>query len=206
MRLLVIGTGGLAREFVGYFSYAIEDLAFLSNNTEEHRKYGLKGRLFQNPEEALDGGYSSAVIAIGSSVAKERINKELESIGFTFPSLIHDTARVATEATLGVGVVVSPQSIVGPNARILNFCYVNFQVGIGHDAKIGNYCQINPGVQIGGNTSIGDSTLLGSNATILQDKAVAANSTIVSGSVLMSSTRKSHTMIGIPARPLKLGA
>ena len=47
--------------------------------------------------------------------------------------------------------------MIGPNTKLGQAVYVNFQVGIGHDAQIGDFVQINPGAQIGGLVTVGNS-------------------------------------------------
>ena len=77
-------------------------------------------------------------------------------------------------------------------------------VGIGHDASFGSFVQVNPGAQIGGVVSIGESVLIGSGSTVRQGLKVKQASTVGSGSVVLSSVRESTTVVGNPAKRLKL--
>ena len=77
-------------------------------------------------------------------------------------------------------------------------------VGIGHDTKFESYIQVNSGAQSGGAVSISEGVLIGSGATIRQGLKIKKASTIGSGSVVLSSVREAITVIGNPAKRLKL--
>nr|WP_252724428.1 hypothetical protein [Vibrio hepatarius] len=59
-------------------------------------------------------------------------------------------------------------------------------VGVGHDTQFESYLQVNPGVQIGGVVSVGEGVIIGS------------------GSVVLSPVREGITVIGNPAKRLKI--
>lgn len=205
-KIIVFGTGGLAREFSSYFfdyDEVVSIIGFSSTNLEEHRLFSLPGKFFEgeiNPE-LVDT--DEVVIAIGSPSVKRRISERLRSLGFTFPNLIHPSSVVSDRAIFGEGVIVSPNCTVSPNVHLKDFCYLNFGVGIGHDAVLGNYCQVNPGVQLGSFSHIGDETLIGSGSTILQGVKVGNAVTIASGSVVFSRVADSSTMMGNPAKRMR---
>ena len=77
-------------------------------------------------------------------------------------------------------------------------------VGVGHDTKFESYIQVNPGVQIGGAVSVEEGVLIGSGSTIRQGLKIRKASTIGSGSVVLSTVREGITVVGNPAKRLKL--
>ena len=77
-------------------------------------------------------------------------------------------------------------------------------VGIGHDVVFEDYVQVNPGAQIGGKVLIGEGVLVGSGSTIREKLKVKRLSTVGSGSVVLSSIGEGITVIGNPAKRLKL--
>jgi sugar O-acyltransferase (sialic acid O-acetyltransferase NeuD family) len=204
--ILVVGTGGLAREFSSYFSGCLEDfniVGFSSTNLTEHSDFKLPGKLFVGDVTPDMVGTSDVVIAIGDPSVKKRIAEKLKESGFTFPSFIHPSSVVSDRAIIQDGVVISPNCVVSPNVNLKDFCYLNFGVGVGHDAIVGNYVQINPGSQLGGFSQIGNETLIGSGSTILQGVKVGTKVTIASGSVIFSRVSDGATMLGNPAKRMR---
>jgi sugar O-acyltransferase (sialic acid O-acetyltransferase NeuD family) len=204
--IIVIGTGGLAREFVSYFcnySKQVSIVGFHSKNQDEHHMYSLPGKLFQGEIKPAIVGTDFAVICIGNPSLKRTLSEKLRTAGFRFPNFIHPNSVVSDQIKLEEGVVVSPNCTISPNVVLKNFSYLNFGVGVGHDATIGKYVQINPGTQIGGFTNIDDETMVGSGSTILQGVIIGKRVTIASGSVVYSQVLDDSSMIGNPARRMR---
>jgi sugar O-acyltransferase (sialic acid O-acetyltransferase NeuD family) len=205
-KIVIVGTGGLAREFSSYFSeYAkiVSIIGFSSTNLEEHRLFSLPGKLFEGEITPEKVDTDEVVIAIGSPTVKKRITERLKNLGFAFPSFIHPSSVVSDRAIYGEGVIVSPNCTVSPNVELKDFCYLNFGVGVGHDATLGSFSQINPGVQLGGFSTVGDGTLIGSGSTVLQGVNIGSGVTIASGSVVFSRVADGAIMMGNPAKRMR---
>lgn len=204
--IIIIGTGGLAREFASYFSdYSkqVSIVGFSSKNEDEHHKFSLPGKLFQGDIAPELVGTDSAVICIGNPALKRVLSEKLRNVGFRFPSLIHPKSVVSDRVILEEGVIVSPNCTVSPDVTLKTFSYLNFGVGVGHDATIGKFVQINPGAQLGGFTNIDDETIVGSGSTILQGVTIGKRVTIASGSVVYSNVDDDSSMMGNPARRMR---
>jgi sugar O-acyltransferase (sialic acid O-acetyltransferase NeuD family) len=201
--LIVIGTGGLAREFCEFFGDQFKIVAFSSLSPEEHSEYKLPGRCFSDNITPGIVGTNLAVIALSSPYLKKRIHGKLRGQGFSFPVCIHPTSTVSSRAILNEGVVIAPNCLVSTNVVINSASYINFSCGLGHEAEIGSFCQINPGTQIGGGATIGEGCLVGSGATLLNNVRVAQRATIGSGSVVFSRVPENATMMGNPAKRMR---
>ena len=151
-------------------------------------------------------GTKYAVIAIGSPSAKRAISENLKNLGFEFPNLVHSSVVDATSVidSGSEGVIISPNCVIGSNVSFASHVYLNFMVGIGHDTSFESFIQVNPGVQIGGAVSIEEGVLIGSGSTIRQGLKVGKSSIIGSGSVVLAPVREGITVIGSPAKRLKL--
>jgi len=204
-KILVIGTGGLAREFISFFSHQVEIVGFSSTNKNEFIEFNLPGIFFEGGITPSTVGTDMCVIAIGSPATKRKISENLKSKGFTFPNLIHTSSVAEIEFCGGTeGVIISPNCTLGSNIKFESHVYVNFMVGVGHDSDFHSYIQVNPGVQIGGFSTIESEVIIGSGATIRQGLKVGQGATVGSGSVVLTSVRTGITVIGNPARRLKL--
>lgn len=193
--VIVIGTGGLAREFTNFFTSSCNILGYSTMVPNDLTKFNLKGRLFPPSFSSTNNlPTKNLVLAIGSPKLKKSLYKKLSDIGFMFPSITHETAFISESASLGEGVVISPLTIVGPNTQIGKLVYCNYHVGIGHDSKIGDYTQINPGAQIGGEVFIHSDSIIGSNSTLLNKTSLNKPITVGSGSVILGSRNKTGTI------------
>jgi len=202
-KLIIIGTGGLARELTCWCQGHFQVVGYSSLDAGEHAAFRLSCPLY--PDEITPGlvGTDKALIAISSPVLKERLCNRLAQAGFVFPTFVHPSALVADSALLGEGVVVAPNCVLGSNVRVGRSAYLNFAVGLGHDADIGDFVQINPGVQVGGWVKIGKGTLIGSNASLIERLTVGEHVTIASGAACFGSIRDSATVMGNPARRMR---
>jgi len=206
MDIVVIGTGGLAREFASFFAKEVNIVGFSSANKNEFEEFSLSGKFFGSNINPDIVGTNYAVLAIGSPNAKRAVSKNLKKIGFEFPNLVHSSAVSATQLNDKncEGIIISPNCVIGSNVQFSNHVYLNFMVGIGHDTKFDSYVQVNPGVQIGGAVSVGEGVLIGSGSTIRQGLRIKNACTVGSGSVVLSPVREGITVIGNPAKRLKL--
>jgi len=205
-KIIVIGSGGLAREFCSFFrdyQEPISIVGFSSINIDEYRSFSLPGRLFGDYITPDMVGTNEAVIAVSNPSLKKIISERLVKAGFFFPTFIHYSSVVSNNACLGRGVIVSPNCTVSSNVQINDFCYLNFGVGIGHDSVIESFCQINPGSQLGGFSYVGEATLLGSGVTVLQGVKVGKGVTVAAGSVVFTQVLDGYTIIGNPAKRMQ---
>lgn len=193
--VIIIGTGGLAREFTTYFASSCNVLGYSTTSPDDFEKFNLKGQLFPSNNFSMNSlPTNNLVLAIGSPKIKRILFDKLSSIGFVFPCFVHESALVSESASLGDGVIVSPMVIIGPNAKIGRLVYCNYQVGIGHDSIIGDFTQINPGAQIGGGVFVHPESLIGSNSTLLQKTKLNSSITVGSGSVVLGAKNKAGTI------------
>lgn len=206
MDIVVIGTGGLAREFSSFFSSEVNILGFSSSKKNEFYDFSLCGKNFGCDIYPDVVGTKYAVIAIGSPSAKRAVSIKLKGLGFKFPNLVHPSAVSATNLlqSKSEGIIISPNCVIGSNVDFAHHVYLNFMVGVGHDTRFESYIQVNPGVQIGGAVSVEEGVLIGSGSTIRQGLKVRRASTVGSGSVVLSQVREGITVIGNPAKRLKL--
>jgi len=202
-KILIIGTGGLARELTSWCAAYFQIVGYSSTNTTEHKEFNLPGMLYTSDVTPDLVKTDLAIIAIGSPLVKAKIHKQFSRLGFKFPAFIHPTSTISEKANIGEGVIISPNCVVSPNVTLNKLVYINFSCGIGHDAIVGNYVQINPGSQLGGFSKIGDRVLIGSGSTILQGITVDNDVTVGSGSVVLSRVAAGATILGNPAKRMR---
>jgi sugar O-acyltransferase (sialic acid O-acetyltransferase NeuD family) len=202
-KVLIYGTGGLARELTSWCSDYFQIVGYSSTNMDEYEVFDLPGTLHSPDVTPSLAGTDLAIIAIGSPSVKAKLYNQLSHLGFKFPSFIHPTSTISQKAIIGEGVIVSPNCVVSPNVTLGKLVYINFCCSIGHDSIVGDFVQINPGSQLGGFSKIGDGVLIGSGSTILQGLTVGNDATVGSGSVVFSKVAANITVMGNPAKRMR---
>ena len=203
-KIIVVGTGGLAREFHAWFGDVFDVIGFSADRVDDHVASLLPGKRYDNSVTPDQAGTDQCVVAVSSPKMKRYLYTLLGNAGWKFPICIHATAVVAASAQLAEGVVVSPRAVIGSHAAIGALTYLNFQVGVGHDAVLSRFVQMNPGAQVGGAAEVGDGVLLGSNSALLQGVKVGADATVGLGGICLGRVRAGETMVGNPAKPWRL--
>lgn len=134
------------------------------------------------------------------------IDELKERFGITIASLIHPSAQLGSNVTLGEGVIINAGVIVAPNARLDDFCAVNRMAMIGHDAYVGKYTRIGPTVSMAGGTRVGDCCSIGMASTILDYCTVGDWSVVGAGAVVTKDVPERVVSLGVPAKVVKENA
>ena len=205
--LVIIGTGGFARELYWHAHCSV------GYGTEFMFKCFIEGDVPVDKERniLLPGPFAGTVLdydideddifamSITDVYAKERIANLIKLKGGDFITLIHQTALVSSQATLGEGVVLSPFTFVSCNVNVGDFTTLNVYSSIGHDAVIGSYSCIMGHVDITGNVHVGTHTFWGSGSRALPHATIGSFATIGSGSVVLKKVKDNQIVFGIPA-------
>lgn len=142
----------------------------------------------------------SAVLAIGSPAARQRVQAALSRAPVSYPRVIHPDATIAARAILGDGVVVAPGARVSTDVRVGDHVHLDQNVTVGHDTTIGDFARLNPQACVSGEVSIGEAVLIGASATVLQGLTVGARATVGAGACVVRDVPAETIVKGVPAR------
>jgi sugar O-acyltransferase (sialic acid O-acetyltransferase NeuD family) len=206
--LLIIGAGGFGREV---FSWA-------SDVNKKQKTWNIKGFLddnlsaldgFEYPKEVLSDidtyeidSEDEFICALGDPVTKQICIEKLLAKGAKFTNLIHPSAVVGYNVTLGVGVILCPMTIVNADAKLYNFVTLNNHSNIGHNTTVGDYTQINGYCDITGGVRIGSRVFFGSGVSVLPGIIIEDDAKIGVGSVVIRKVKANTTVFGNPAKVL----
>ncbi len=206
-KLIIIGAGGFGREV----------LAWAKQCPEHGRDWIAHGFLDDNPA-AVEGKNVSVpilgkvsdhapaadevfVCALGAPKLRRSVQESFVSRGARFVNIVHPSAIIGENVTLGNGVIVCPQVIITVNVAVGDGVAFNLQTIVGHDAVIGGYCQISPHCDILGYAQLGDEVFMGSHAVVLPSVKLGARSVLGAGAVASRDIPEGVTAVGMPAKP-----
>ena len=145
-----------------------------------------------------------AIIAIGDNRTRHRYAALLESEGFTLAGATHPTAFVSPTATLGKNVVVGPNASVITEARIGDCTIVNTGAIVEHECEVGEAVHVAPGAVLAGRVRVGAFAFIGIGAQVIQCMAVGDGATVGAGAVVIADVPSGATVVGVPARVVKV--
>ncbi|MUT65004.1 acetyltransferase [Paenibacillus sp. NEAU-GSW1] len=137
---------------------------------------------------------------LGSSRIRSRIYARYKKAGYTFASLIHDSAvvsnlaEVCEGAQIMAGAVVQAGSVIGANV------IVNTRAVIDHDCTIGKHAHISPGAVLCGGVTVGEHVHVGAGANVVQQVSIGDEAVIGAGSLVLRPVDSCSLVYGVPAK------
>lgn len=92
-------------------------------------------------------------VAIGNNAIREKLSEKLKQ-DLTLVSLIHPSAQIASEVTIGLGTVVLANSVINASSIIGENCIINSGTIVDHDCNIGANSHLSIGTKVGSNSEL----------------------------------------------------
>lgn len=207
-KLVIVGAGGCGRE-----------LFFLSKESIGYGEdFSIKGFIDDNIN-ALDGfeGYPPMLgtvndytpevddvfaCGLGNVAPKKECVEKILSRGGRFVNIIHKTATIRENSSLGEGCVICDGVFISCDVKIGDFVTIQRMSNFGHDVRIGNFCQFNSNTYMGGAAEAGNMVTVHTGVIITPGKKVGDYCTVNAASVVIRSVKDGQTVFGNPAKPL----
>lgn len=205
-RLIIAGAGGFGREV----------FAWASAHPDCGRIWEIAGFLDDNPAALDSFDYPVPILgpavdyapcdgelflcAIGPPAVKRKVGEALLERSGKFISLVHPSAIIGRNVTIGRGAIICPHAIVTCDACIGDFVAINCHSSVGHDVRIGDWATLSGHCDVTGQAEIGEMAFLGSGARVLPLKRVGASAFVGAGSVVISNVPANTKVFGNPAR------
>lgn len=119
-------------------------------------------------------------------------------------SVIHPTACVARNVTVGPGSFIASHVTIQPGARLGKIVTIRAGASIGHDAEIGDFAYIGPNATLCGRSTLEEGAHMGPNSVLLDRRSVGAYSLVGIGSAVMKNFPPFSVLSGNPARRLSV--
>ena len=165
-RLLIIGAGGFGREILGWAldiqptQQGWEIAGFLDLKPDALSGYSIPFKNFGDPTNYTPNANDRFVCAIADPAQKLQTCRELKRRGAQFVSLIHPSAVVGPNCTIGEGCLLCPGAVLTTNVKLGDFVALNVQATAGHDVIIGDGCTLNAHSDVTGCAQLGEGVFL----------------------------------------------
>lgn len=146
------------------------------------------------------------VNALGSvrlPAKRKNLFDKFKDRGFTFASVIHPSAVIASDVEIREGAQIMAGAIIQPGSRIGLNTIVNTKTSVDHDCIIGDHVHLAPGTTISGGVTVGAGVHIGVGATVIQGVRIGDNSLIGAGSLVLKDVPKGAKVMGVPAMEAK---
>ncbi|MDD3893894.1 MAG: acetyltransferase [Syntrophomonadaceae bacterium] len=206
--LIIIGGGGHSRVLLDILlskSYPIIAIAEVNPNKKLIRNVPVLDNddwiLRYDPESV---NLVNGIGMIPGGTKRYQIYQRFKNRGYCFENIMHPSAMTASDIKLAEGVQIMAGAIVQSGVVINENSIINTGSIIDHDAFIGRHVHVAPGATICGNVAIGAGTFVGAGATIIHGVQIAAACVIGAGSAVTRNVPAGATVVGIPARIVKI--
>jgi sugar O-acyltransferase (sialic acid O-acetyltransferase NeuD family) len=203
-RILIVGAGGFGREVLQWARDAWPSgcdriAGFLS--AEPHKAASTASLpVLGDPSEFRPAPDDGLILAIGIPEIRRAVAERLESRGGRFLTLVHPTAVVAENASLGSGSLLCPFAIVSDSAATERCVLMNYFSSLGHDAIAGAFAVLSPYAALGGGARVAEDVFLGIHAMVAPRKTVGKGSQISANSAAMNDVPPLSLVYGVPGR------
>ena len=89
--------------------------------------------------------YTVAIAAVGNNALRLKWTMELIKEGFAIPTLIHPSANVMTDSSIGSGSIICAGATVGLGAKIGRGCIISSGATIGKNALVEDWTLVDEG-------------------------------------------------------------
>jgi sugar O-acyltransferase (sialic acid O-acetyltransferase NeuD family) len=207
-RVVIVGTGEWGAIALQYFRYDSphEVVAFSAEAPfiTDDAYCGLPVVPFDELARAYPPAEYRAFVAV-SDVQLNRVRRRLydgvKAAGFDCVSCISSRTFILRTAEIGENVFIQENAAVEHGARVGDNVFVGSGVCVGHGSVLEDDCYVGPHVTICGGCTVGRGSFLGANSCIAHCLALAEETIVEAGAVVLRDTKPRQVYVGNPARP-----
>ena len=206
-RLVIVGAGGFGREVLDVVDAinasggAIEFLGFLDDGPVNKDLLEVRGATVLGGSDRIGALDCAYVVGVVDPSVRRRFDGQFSAVRLPAAVLVHPSATVGSQVTLGPGSIICAQASITTNVAIGRHCHLNLHATVGHDTTIGSYVTLMPGANLSGSVVLGDDVTVGTGASVIQNLNIGAGSYVGAGAAVVRDVEAGTTVVGVPARP-----
>lgn len=196
MRYVIFGTGGFAKEVVGYIGDQTDIMAAVStqgwkDSQFDHIPVLEKIGKDQFPDAAF-------LMCVADPALKRKFYGENPDQWETY---VDPRACISPFAVIGRGTIICPNVIVTSNTKVGQFVTLNIYSSVAHDCIVGDFSTFSPYASLMGHCTVGRDAFFGCHATCTPKVSLPDGTKVSAGAVVRKSIEQAATLYGDPAKP-----
>lgn len=207
--IIILGAGGHAKVLIDTLQRQSADILGITDPDPNKIGENILGVSVIGDDNVI-GTYNNDSIELVNGIGiianekkRQQIFRNLKNLGYSFASVIHKSAVLASDVELSEGIQIMAGAVVQPSCKIGTNSIINSRASIDHDTIIGAHVHIAPGATVSGGVQIGSGTLVGAGATIIQGVRIGELATVAAGAVVTQDVPDGATVMGVPAEVVK---
>lgn len=207
-RLIIIGAGGFGREAYGVardaVGYGVEfDVkGFLDANARALDGFSGYPAILGDPMAYVPQPDDVFVTALGSVAARRACVAALEAKGGEFIAIVHRSAWLGPNVTVGAGSFVSNNVVLTADIRVGRHVCIFQGTSVGHDAVLGDFSHVYAQCALGGGVKVGEGARVYPGAVVVPRRTIGAEAVVGAGSTVLLNVPAGVTVFGNPAAPV----
>lgn len=195
-RLIIIGAGGHGKVIAdNALKNGYTDINFIDDCiTDECIGFPIIGTSADIENFADEN--TDFIIGIGDNKIREMI---AEKHNVNWVTLIHPSAQIAFNASIGKGTVIMAGAVVNASAVVGSHVIINTCAVVEHDNVIGDYVHISPNAALGGTVHIGKSVHIGIGVVVKNNIGICNDCIFGAGAVVVNNVEDVGLYLGVPA-------
>ncbi|MBO5069653.1 MAG: acetyltransferase [Roseburia sp.] len=192
-RLIIVGAGGHGRVVAdNALKNGYTNISFIDDHaTSDCMGFPIIGTTAEM--EALNDGKTDFVIGIGSNEIRKAI---AEKYDVSWVTLIHPSAQIAMNVSVGKGTVIMAGAVINACATIGKHCIINTSAVVEHDNVIKDYVHISPGVKLSGTVTVEERSWIGTGTSVINNVTICEDVIVGVGSVVIKDIKTKGTYFG----------
>jgi sugar O-acyltransferase (sialic acid O-acetyltransferase NeuD family) len=205
-RLLIIGSRGYGREVYNWVMDCVSaglELTvegFLDDNADALSGFENYPPIISSVEDYTPQEGDVFLCALGDVKYRKLYADMISAKGGRFISIVHPTASLSQNVTIGKGCVIGRFCAISCDVKIGDFVTISAHSVLGHDVCVGNYCTIGALSMLAGGVIVEDGVTLHPKVDIIPHKRIGQNSVVGTGSVVLRNVKPDTTVFGVPAK------
>jgi sugar O-acyltransferase (sialic acid O-acetyltransferase NeuD family) len=178
--VFVYGAGGHGRAVADALRGATDSFALSSVIDDDPVLHGepMAGCAIRGPESL---GAERGLVAIGDNETRTRL---MERFRGRLITLVHRSAFVGADVSIGEGTVIMPGAVVVVGTRIGPGVIINTGATVDHDCRLEEGVHVAPGVHLCGSVQVGAGSLLGVGCVVVPGVSIGRGAFIAAGQVV----------------------
>ena len=145
-------------------------------------------------------------LGIGDNHARRLAAARLERMhpGLAFATIIHPSAAVCGDGSVGRGAFVAAAAVVAAGAKVGAFAILNTRASLDHHSSLGDFASMAPASATGGNAVIGSGAHVGMGAMVHHGVTIGDDAVLGSLALANKDVPARTIWVGNPARQIKV--